>query len=53
LLRESFRLHQHELAGSTDLVLVAKPSIARRSWAEVESDFLAALTAANLLKEAT
>jgi ribonuclease P protein component len=40
LMRESFRLHQHELAGPVDLVLVARPSIAGRKLAEVERDFL-------------
>lgn len=41
LLREVFRKHQHELAGPVDLVLVARQSLARRTWAEVERDFLA------------
>ena len=51
LLRESVRLHQHELRGQVDLVLVARPSIAGRSFAEVETDFLGALRRACLLKE--
>ena len=51
LLRESFRLHQHQLARNADLVLVARPSIAGRSFFEVESDFLAALRRANLLQQ--
>jgi ribonuclease P protein component len=50
LLRESFRLHQHELAQPVELVLVARNSIAGRSFAEVEKDFLAALRRASLLK---
>jgi ribonuclease P protein component len=53
LLRESFRLHQHELTATADLVLVARPSIAGKSFREVESDFLAALGQAKLLKEAS
>jgi ribonuclease P protein component len=50
LLRESFRLHQHELARPVDLVLVARPSIAGKSFANVERDFLTSLTKAGLLK---
>jgi ribonuclease P protein component len=51
LLRESFRLHQHDLARSVDLVLVARPSIAGRKFAEVERDFLRVLRQARLEKE--
>jgi ribonuclease P protein component len=50
LLRESFRLHQHEFAQPVELVLVARPSIAGRGFAEVEKDFLAALNRAGLMK---
>jgi ribonuclease P protein component len=50
LLRESFRQHQHELARPVELVLVARPSIAGRGFAEVEKDFLAALNRSGLLK---
>ena len=50
LLRESFRLHQYELAQPLDLVLVARPSIAGRKFADVERDFLGTLRAAGLLK---
>src|SRR5271170_2751191 len=51
LLRESFRLHQRELARSVDLVLVARPSIAGRKFADVERDFLQVLRQARLEKE--
>jgi ribonuclease P protein component len=51
LLRESFRLHQHEFSQPVDLVLVARHSIAGRSLAEVEKDFLAALNRVRLLKK--
>ena len=51
LLRESFRLHQHALTGAVDLVLVARPSIAGRKFAEVERDFLRVLRQARLEKE--
>jgi ribonuclease P protein component len=50
LLRESFRLHQHEFSQPVDLVLVARNSIAGKSFAGVEKDFLAALRRANLMK---
>ena len=50
LLRESFRLHQHEFSQPVELVLVARNSIAGRTFAQVEKDFLAALKRANLLK---
>jgi ribonuclease P protein component len=49
LLRESFRIHQHELCQPIDLVLVARNSIANRSFAEVEKDFLLTLRQAGLL----
>src|SRR5947199_5407057 len=49
LLRESFRLHQHELAQPVDLVLVARPSIAGKPFASVERDFLTMLRKAGLL----
>ncbi len=49
LLRETFRLHQHDLAAPVDLVLVARPSIAGKSLAEVERDFLTTLRKARLL----
>jgi ribonuclease P protein component len=50
LLREAFRLHQHELNRPIDLVLVARNSIAGRSRAEVEKDFLAVAAKSGLLK---
>ena len=50
LLRESFRQHQHDLAQPVDMVLVARNSIAGKSFAEVEKDYLAALKRANLVK---
>ena len=51
LMRESFRLHQHELVQPVDLVLVARPSLAGKTFGTVESDFLTALRQALLLKE--
>ena len=52
LLREVFRIHQLKLTQPVDLVLVAQASIARKSFEEVERDFLAALRKAGLRKEA-
>lgn len=49
LLRESFRVHQHELTQPLDLVLVARASIVGRGFAEVEKDFLTTLRRAGLL----
>ena len=50
LLRQAFRLHQHDLRLPSEIVLVARDSIAGRAFAEVERDYLAALRAAGLLK---
>jgi ribonuclease P protein component len=50
LLRECFRLHQHDFRSQVDLVLVARPSIAGKSFGEVEKDFLTTLRKAGLLK---
>ena len=50
LLRESFRLHQHEFAWPVELVLVARNSIAQKDFAGVEKDYLTALHRAKLLK---
>ena len=50
LLRESFRQHQHKLAHPVELVLVARNSIAGKSFAAVEKDYLAALHRARLMK---
>jgi len=51
LLRESFRQHQHELAQPVEIILVARNSIAERSFAEVEKDYLSALRRGGLLKQ--
>ncbi|MEO6036405.1 MAG: ribonuclease P protein component [Verrucomicrobiota bacterium] len=50
LLRESFRLHQHNFKQPVDLVLVARNSIDGKTFAQVEQDFLRALGKAKLLK---
>lgn len=51
LLRESFRLHQHELLKPVDVVLVARASIAGKSFPGVERDYLAALRQARIWGE--
>jgi len=53
VLREVFRLRQHQLQPPSDLVLVARASIAGRSRGEVEKDFVAAARQANLLRPET
>src|SRR5215469_14673689 len=50
LLRESFRLHQHEFSQPIELILVARNSIAGKKFTDVERDFLATLRRAGLLK---
>ena len=51
LLREVFRLHQHDLAQPVDLVLVARPSIVGKTFSDVEQDFLVTLRKTGLLKK--
>ena len=53
LLREAFRLHQHDLARPVDLVLVARPSIAAKDFAGVERDLMSTLRKTGLLKTAS
>jgi ribonuclease P protein component len=50
LLRETFRVHQHDLVQPLDLVLVARPSIVGKRQQEVEKDFLTTLKNAGLLR---
>ncbi|HUE36230.1 MAG TPA: ribonuclease P protein component [Candidatus Acidoferrum sp.] len=50
LLRESFRLHQHEFTQPVELILLARNSIAGKKFVEVEKDFLATLRRAGLIK---
>src|SRR5215471_330591 len=50
LLRESFRVHQHQLIRPLDLVLVARASICSKGFTEVERDLLTTLRKAGLLK---
>jgi ribonuclease P protein component len=50
LLREVFRVHQHDLIQPVDLVLIARPSIQGKALPEVERDFLTTLRKAGLLR---
>src|SRR5690348_1020360 len=50
LLRESFRLHQHDLSEPVAVALVARASIVGRKLAEVERDYLTALRQGGLLR---
>ena len=52
LLRECFRLHQHDLRAPLEMVLVARRGVLGKKLAAVEADYLFALRSANLLKEA-
>src|SRR5579872_1545394 len=51
LLRETFRLHQHDLARPVDLVLVAQRTIVGKGLAVVEVAFMEMLRKAGLLKK--
>jgi ribonuclease P protein component len=51
LLRETFRLHQHDLRQPVTLVLVARSSIVGKGLPEVERDFLSAMRRGRMLKE--
>jgi ribonuclease P protein component len=50
LLREVFRLHQHDLAQPVDLVLVAQRPLVGENFGAVETAFMAMLRKAGLLK---
>ncbi|HEY1788570.1 MAG TPA: ribonuclease P protein component [Verrucomicrobiae bacterium] len=50
LLRESFRLHQHDFAKPVEIILVARNSIVGKQFADVEKDFLTTLRRAGLLR---
>jgi len=51
LLRETFRLHQHDLRQPVTMVLVARSSIVGKPLAAVERDFLWVMRRAMMLKE--
>jgi ribonuclease P protein component len=51
LLREAYRLHQHELRQASSTVLVARQSIAGKRLADVERDLLLALRRGRMLKD--
>lgn len=51
LIREAFRLNQHEITGPACLVLVARPSIVGKNLAMVERDLRRCLREAGLWSE--
>ena len=51
LLREAFRMHQHDFSQPIDLVLIARASIVGKPFGEVEKDVLTTLRKAGLLKK--
>lgn len=48
LLREAFRLRQGQLQQAADIILVARPSLRTKSFAEVDRDLAAALRRSRL-----
>jgi ribonuclease P protein component len=52
-LREVFRRHQHDLKPAQDLVLIARNSIAGKTYAEVENDFVAAAKQGRIFRNRT
>jgi ribonuclease P protein component len=52
LMREVFRLHQHDLQKPIVLVLVARPSIVGKTLPQVEQAYLSILREAGLLNKA-
>lgn len=50
VLREAFRLLQHQLATPIDLVLVARNGVARKTSVQVQRDLAAVLSKAGLLR---
>jgi ribonuclease P protein component len=52
LLREAFRLHQHDFREPMEVVLIARASIVGRGLSDVDRDYLSLLRQACLLKAA-
>lgn len=50
-LREAFRLHQHQLVGNCDVVLVARRTILTATWPQVVEDFSTVFNRAGLLSQ--
>ena len=49
LIRECFRLHKYKFINKIDLILIARKSIAKYSFHEVEKDFIELLKKSDLL----
>ncbi len=50
LMREVFRKHRAELLPPADMVLIARPALTGKTYAEVERDYLHVLKHAHLIK---
>ncbi|MSU42115.1 MAG: ribonuclease P protein component [Pedosphaera sp.] len=50
LLRESFRLNQHCLQRPADMIVVVRTNLVGKTFAAVQTEFLAALRDAGLIK---
>ncbi|WP_369292746.1 ribonuclease P protein component [Nocardioides cremeus] len=50
LLREAFRLHQHDFQEPVAMVLIGRASIVGKEFQQVERDFLSVLRQGKLLK---
>ena len=50
LLREAFRVHQHDFREPLEVVLVARPSIVGKRFGQVERDLLGVFARAKLLR---
>ena len=50
LLREAFRLHQHEFTNPTEVVLIARSSIVGRNRTGVERDYLRIMRSRGLIR---
>ncbi len=50
LLREVYRIHQHDLSQPVEIVLVARESIKNCKFSDIERDYLNGLQMAGLLK---
>ncbi|NQU11815.1 ribonuclease P protein component [bacterium] len=49
LLREAYRRHKNELQPSLELVIIARPAINGRSYADVETEMIGLFARANML----
>lgn len=50
LLREAYRRNRHRFQGQTDVVLIARASVPRAAYSDVEADLLTVATRAGIVK---